>query len=177
MFLKRMFPFFLLTVLVVAGCSQDESDLGPPDPNVVAAFNGGVITKAQVTAKYESLMPCCKDRYQGEEGRRALIKEMVLPAVISKAIKYKKNTDILKVRISDEELKDFYYRHKQGLHGDEYEVPERVRIQEIIIESAEKKQDCPTCPKENKRPAREKADARISWMGTSVAGPVRVPHP
>ena len=62
MFLKRIFPFFLLTVLVVAGCSQDESDLDPPDPNVVATFSGGVITKAQVNAKYESLMPCCKAR-------------------------------------------------------------------------------------------------------------------
>jgi parvulin-like peptidyl-prolyl isomerase len=256
MFLKRMFPFFLLAVLVVAGCSRDESSLEPPDPNVVAAFDGGVITKDQVNTKYESLMPCCVGRYEGEEGRRVLIKEMVLPAVISKAIKSKKidlrknireelgnlkdelnmsflhikfheqilndsdkyadlkssyefqkkrlegfplserfdrlvqiheqihpaiaqevekksldylqklrsdasitkNYAILKIGISDEELKDFYDRHKQGLHGDEYRVPERVRIQEIIIESAGNKQDCPTCPKENSRQTREKAD-------------------
>ncbi|CAB1059508.1 hypothetical protein D1BOALGB6SA_4270 [Olavius sp. associated proteobacterium Delta 1] len=256
MFLKRVFPFFLLTVLVVGGCSREESSLEPPDPNVVATFKGGAITKDQVNAKYESLMPCCKDRYEGEEGRRVLIKEMVLPAVISKAIKHKKidlrknireelgnlkdelnmsflhikfheqilndsdkyadlkssyefqkkrlegfplserfdrlvqiheqihpaiaqevekksldylqklrreasitkNYDVLKVGISDEELKDFYHRHKQGLHGDEYQVPERVRIREIIFDSAGKMQDCPTCPKENIRQTRKKAD-------------------
>jgi parvulin-like peptidyl-prolyl isomerase len=259
MFLKRVFPFFILTYLVAAGCSPDESNLEPPDPNVVATFNGGVITKSQVSAKYENLMPCCIGRYEGEEGHRTLIKEMALPAVISKAIKQKKidlrknireelgdlkdelnmsflhikfheqilnsndkyadlkssyefqkkrlegsplserfdrlvqiheqihpaiaqevekksmdylqklrsdasitkNYEILKVRISEEELKDFYYRHKQGLHGDEYHVPEIVRIQEIIFDSAGKKQDCPTCPKENKRRDRDKADAAL----------------
>lgn len=259
MFLKRVFPLFILTVLIVAGCSRDESNLEPLDPNVVAAFNGGVITKDQVNAKYESLMPCCIGRYEGEEGRRVLIKEMVLPAVISQAIKSKKidlrknireelgnlkdqlnmsflhikfheqilndsdkyadlkssyefqkkrlegfplserfdrlvqiherihpaiaqevekksqdylqklrsdasitkNYDILKVGISDEELKDFYYRHKQGLHGNEYQVPERVRIQEIIIESGSKQPDCPTCQDEDGKLAREKADAAL----------------
>jgi peptidyl-prolyl cis-trans isomerase D len=234
MFLKRVFPCFILAALVLAGCSRDESNPSPPDPNVVASFNGGVVTKAQVKAKYDSLMAHCKARYEGEEGRRTLIREMVLPAVISKAIKSKKidlrenireqlgnlkdelnmsflhmkfheqilnssdkyadlksnydfqkkslegfplserydrlvaihgqihpvlaeevekmtldylqklrneasitkNYDVLKVDISEEELKDFYYRHKEGLHGDEYQVPERIRIQEIIIDAA-----------------------------------------
>ena len=90
MFLKGMFAIFLLTVWVVAGCSQDESNLDAPHPDAVATFNGGVITKAQLNAKYESLMSCCKARYQGHAGRRNLIKEMVLPAVISEEIKHKK---------------------------------------------------------------------------------------
>ncbi|UCD78240.1 MAG: peptidyl-prolyl cis-trans isomerase [Desulfobacterales bacterium] len=247
MFLKRVFPCFFLAALVLAGCSRDESNPSPPDPNIVASFNGGVITKAQVNAKYDSLMPCCKDRYEGEEGRRSLIKEMVLPTVISQAIKSKKidlrenireqlgdlrdelnmsflhikfheqildssdkyadlkssydfqkkrlegfplserfnrlvqihgqihpviaeevekmtlnylqkqrneasitkNYDVLKVEVSEEELKDFYYRHKQGLHSDEYQVPERVRVQEIIIDSA------------GNDAARKKADAAL----------------
>ena len=259
MFLKRISPFFLLTLLVVTGCSQDEANLDPPHPDAVASFNGGVITKAKVKAKYESLMPCCKDRYQGEEGRRSLIKEMVLPDVISREIKHRKidirknirkelgdlkdqlnmsflhikfheqilnsnekyaalksnydfqkrrlegfplserfdrlvglhnqihpaiaaeveqmsldhltklrrdasitkNFDVLKVAVTEEELKDFYYRHKQGLHGEEYRVPEKIRIQEIIIESTGEKQDCPTCPKETIKQAREKANTAL----------------
>ena len=79
MFLRRMFLIFLLFSLVVFGCGQEEADTDPPNPDVVATFNGGVITKGQVNAKFEGLMPCCKGRYQGEEGRRELIKEMVCP--------------------------------------------------------------------------------------------------
>jgi hypothetical protein len=224
-----MFLIFLLPFLVVFGCSQEKASTDPPNTDVVASFNGGVITKDQVNAKFEGLMPCCKDRYRGEEGRRELIKEMVLPVVISQAIKHKridirenireelgnlqdelnmsflhikfheqilssnekyadlkksyefqkkrlegfplseryqrlvqlhqkihppiaedveavaqdyiqkmrressitKNFDVLKVQVTAEELKDFYSRHKDGLHGDEYQVPERVGIQEI----------------------------------------------
>ena len=259
MFLKRVSTFFLLTLLAVTGCSQDEANFDPPHPEAVASYNGGVITKAQVKAKYESLMPCCKDRYQGEEGRRSLIKEMVLPEVISKEIKYRKidirknirkelgdlkdklnmsflhikfheqilnsnekyaelksnydfqkrrlegfpiserfdrlvslhsqihpaiageveqmsldhlvklrrdasitkNLNVLKVGVSEEELKDFYYRHKQGLHSEEYRVPEKVRVQQIIIESTGEVQNCPTCPKKNIEQAREKADTAL----------------
>jgi parvulin-like peptidyl-prolyl isomerase len=222
----------------------------------VASFNGGVITKAQIKAKYESLMPCCKDRYQGEEGRRSLIKEMVLPDVISREIKHRKidirknirkelgdlkdklnmsflhikfheqilsknekyaelkanydfqkrrlegfplserfdrlvglhnqihpaiaaeveqmslghldnlhreasitkHYDVLKVAVTIEELKDFYNQHKQGLHAEEYRVPEKVRIQEIALKSTGEKQDCPTCPRETIEQAREKAN-------------------
>jgi hypothetical protein len=106
MFLKRISPLFLLTLLVVTGCSRDEANFDPPHPDAVASFNGGVITKAQIKAKYESLMPCCKDRYQGEEGRRSLIKEMVLPDVISREIKHRK-IDIRKnIRKELGDLKD-----------------------------------------------------------------------
>jgi hypothetical protein len=85
-----MFLIFLLPFLVVFGCSQEKASTDPPNPDVVASFNGGVITKDQVNAKFEGLMPCCKDRYRGEEGRRELIKEMVLPVVISRTIKQKR---------------------------------------------------------------------------------------
>jgi hypothetical protein len=90
MFLKRVFPYVVSLSLLVIGCSREEVNRDPPGPNVVAAFKGGVITKDQVNDKYESLMPCCKGRYQGEEGRRVMIKEMVLPTVISQAIKQQK---------------------------------------------------------------------------------------
>jgi len=207
-----------------------------------------VITKDQLKARFDGLMPCCKGRYQGGEGARTLIKEMVLPTVISQAIKQKKidlreNTreemgnlteelnmsflhmkfheqilnadekykdlresyeyqkrilagsplserfnklirlhegihpqiaeevekvseeyiqklhreasitkhyDVLKVKVTAEELKDFYQRHKDGLHGDGYRVPDRVKVQEIVI-----KKDCPTCPAEGKQKASE----------------------
>jgi parvulin-like peptidyl-prolyl isomerase len=256
MFLKRVSPFFLLIVFVVTGCSQDEANLDPPHPDAVASFSGGVITKAQIKAKYESLMPCCKDRYQGKDGRRNLIKEMVLPEVIANEIKRRKidirknirkelgnlkdklnmsflhikfheqilnsnekyaelksnyefqkrrlegfplserfdrlvglhnqihpaieaeveqmsrdhlaklrrdasitkNFDILKVAVTEEELKDFYHQHGQGLHGDEYRIPEKIRIQQIVSKSDTAKEDCPTCPREAVARAREKAN-------------------
>jgi parvulin-like peptidyl-prolyl isomerase len=72
-----------------------------------------------------------------------------------------KNYTVLSVSITEEELKDFYNRHKQGLHDEEYRVPERVMIQQIIIESTNGKDDCPTCPKENKKMTREKANAAL----------------
>ncbi|UCE51402.1 MAG: peptidyl-prolyl cis-trans isomerase [Desulfobacterales bacterium] len=256
---KRMSLIVLLIALLVVGCGQKESNPIPPHPNAVASYKGGVITKDQIKAKYDSLMACCKDRYQGSDGRRRLIKEMVLPVVISRAIKHKKidlrgnireelgnlqdklnmsflhikfheqilannekhkdlkatyefqkkrlegfplserfdrlvqlnekihplvaeevkkmtkdyigrlrreasitkNYEVLNVQLTDEELKDFYQQHKQGLHDDEYRVPERVRIQEIVIESANEKENCPTCPKENNRQAKEKANAAL----------------
>jgi parvulin-like peptidyl-prolyl isomerase len=259
MFIKRIFAFLFLTALVVAGCSRDDSNLDPPHPDAVATFRGGVITKAQLKAKYDSLMACCKERYQGNSGRRNLIKEMVLPVVISEEVKHKKidvresvrkelgnlkdelnmsflhikfheqilkdnekyadlksaydfqkrrlegfplserfdrlvqlheqihpviaedvdkmakdymrklrseasinkNYQVLKVPITEVELKDFYYQHQQGLHSEEYRVPERIRIQEVIIEPTNGKDDCPTCPTENKKTAREKADAAL----------------
>jgi parvulin-like peptidyl-prolyl isomerase len=254
-----MLAFLLLIALGVAGCSRDEPGLDPPHPNAVATFNGGVITKAQLMAKYEGLMACCKERYQGNAGRRNLIKEMVLPAVISEEIKHKKidvresvrkelgdlkdelnmsflhikfheqilkdnekyaelksaydfqkrrlegfplserfdrlvqlheqihpaiaedvdkmtedymrklrseasinkNYDVLNVAITEEELKDFYNQHQQGLHREEYRVPERIRIHEVIIESTNGKVDCPSCPTENINTAREKANAAL----------------
>ena len=61
-----------------------------PNPNVVASYNGGEITRDQLKAKFEGLMPCCKGRYQGIEGRKALIKDMVLPVVVAHTIKQKK---------------------------------------------------------------------------------------
>jgi parvulin-like peptidyl-prolyl isomerase len=75
---------------MVSGCSRGDGSTNPANPNVVASFNGGVITKDQLKARFDGLMPCCKGRYQGEEGARALIKDMVLPAVISQAIKKEK---------------------------------------------------------------------------------------
>ncbi len=259
MFLRRMFLIFLLFSLVVFGCGQNEADTDPPNPDVVATFNGGVITKDQINAKFEGLMPCCKGRYQGEEGRRELIKEIVLPVVISRTIKHKridirenireelgnlqdelnmsflhfkfheqilssnekytdlkksyefqkkrlegvplseryqrlvqlhqkihpniakevetvakdyiqkirreasitKNFDVLKVQVTAEELKDFYSRHKDGLHGDEYQVPERVGIQEIVIKPDKDKDDCPTCTAEKKKQAKDKAASAL----------------
>jgi len=259
MFLKRVFPYVVSLSLLVIGCSREEVNRDPPGPNVVAAFKGGVITKDQVNDKYESLMPCCKGRYQGEEGRRVMIKEMVLPTVISQAIKqhkidlranireemgnlkdelnmaflhinfheqilknnekytdlsqtYKiqkkrlegfplseryerlvkihqqihpqiaeevekvsrdyikklrreasvtKNYEVLNIQVSKKELKDFYRQHKQGLHGDEYQVPEKARIRQIKIDVDKDSQDCPTCVAEKEQAAKEKATSAL----------------
>lgn len=259
MFLKRVLPYFVSLLLLVIGCSREEVNRDPPGPDVVASFKGGVITKDQVNDKYESLMPCCKGRYQGEDGRRVLIKEMVLPTVISRAIKqqkidvranireelgnlkdelnmaflhikfheqilksnetykdlsqaYKfqkkrlegfplserydrlvqihqkihpqiaeevekvsrdyikklrreasvtKNYEALKVQVSRQELKDFYRKHKQGLHGDEYQVPEKARIRQIKIDVDKDSQDCPTCAAEKEQAAKEKATSAL----------------
>jgi len=256
--LRHIFLLIVLPILMVSGCSRGDSGTNPANPNVVASFNGGVITKGQLKARFDGLMPCCKGRYQGEEGARALIKDMVLPAVISQAIKEKKidlrenireemgdltdelnmsflhmkfheqilnanekykdlresyeyqkkileglplserfnrltqihqtihhkiaeevekvsqdyvrklrteasitkNYDVLRVKVTAGELKDFYQRHKEGLHGDKYRVPERVRVQEIRIK-VEKEEDCPTCVAENERKAKEKAESAL----------------
>ncbi|NIV98206.1 hypothetical protein GWN26_03270, partial [Candidatus Saccharibacteria bacterium] len=88
--MRRVIPVFVLAGLIIAGCGQGDEKMTSPGPNVVASFNGGVITKEQIQSKFESLMSCCKDRYQDEEGRRKLVKEMVLPMVISQAIQQKK---------------------------------------------------------------------------------------
>ncbi len=92
MLLKRKtFLFILFFILVgLAGCSREKAGSAPPNPNVIASYNGGVITKDQLKARLDGLMPCCKGRYQGKEGTEALIKEMVLPTAISQAIKQKK---------------------------------------------------------------------------------------
>lgn len=229
MLFRRMIPFVVLSLLVAAGCSREDVNNNLPGPDVVASFEGGEITKTQVAAKFESLMPCCKGRYQGDKGRRALIKEMVLPVVISRAVKQEtidlrknirkelgsltdelnmaflhmkfheqilstnekyqdikeqyeyqkkvlaggplserydklvqlhqeihpqiaknveivaedyirklrreasitKDYDVLRVEVTTAELKDFYQKHKEGLHGDEYRIPDGVRINEI----------------------------------------------
>jgi parvulin-like peptidyl-prolyl isomerase len=259
MFLKRVVPYIVPILLLVIGCSREEVNRDPPDPDVVASFKGGVITKDQVNNKYESLMPCCKGRYNGEDGRRVLIKEMVLPTVISRAIKQQnidvranireelgnlkdelnmaflhikfheqilknnekytdlsqtynfqkkrlegfplserydrlvqihqkihpqiaeevkkvsrdyieklrreasvtKNYEVLKVKFSRDELKDFYRKHKQGLHGDEYRVPEKVKIRQIKTEVEKDSRDCPTCAAEKERAAKEKATSAL----------------
>jgi parvulin-like peptidyl-prolyl isomerase len=207
-------------------------------------------------------MPCCKGRYEGEEGTRALIKEMVLPSVIAQAIKQKKidlrenireelgnltdelnvsflhmkfheqilnsnekfrdlregyeyqkrvlkgyplserfnrltqvhqkihekmkkeveevaqdyiqnlrgeaaitkNFHLLRVKVTDRELKDFYQKHKEGLHGHEYRVPERVRAQQILIRVNREQEDCSECAAENERNAKEKADSALTEL-------------
>ncbi len=259
MFMRRVIPVLILAGLIIAGCSREDEKMAPPGPNVVASFNGGVITKDQIQAKFESLMSCCKDRYEGEEGRRTLVKEMVLPVVISQAIQQKKidlrknirkelgdlkeelnmsflhikfHEEILnsseayddlkeayefqkrlleglpyserygrliqiheqihpkiakdvekmtqnyiqklrreasitkyyerlKVQVTEEELKDFYRRHKEGLHGDEYRVSERARIQQIVIKVDKKSEGCSTCGAENKQEAKEQATSAL----------------
>lgn len=259
MFLRRVIPVLILAGLILAGCSREDEKMAPPGPNVVASFSGGIITKDQIQAKFESLMSCCKDRYEGEDGRRTLVKEMVLPMVISQAIQQKKidlrknirkelgdlkeelNMSLLhikfhekilnssevkgdlkeayafqkrlleglpwserygrlvqiheqihpkiakdvekmaqnyiqklrreasitkyyerlKVQVTEEELKDFYQSHIDGLHGDEYRVPERARIRQIVIKVDKNSEDCPTCGAENKQKAREKATSAL----------------
>lgn len=266
MFLKRMWPFFFLPLLVGLGCSQRDGGASPPSADVVASFNGGVITRGQLKAKFESLLPCCKGRYQGEEGARNLVKEMVLPTVITQAIKQKKmdlrenireelgnlteelnmsflhmkfheqimnadekyrdlresyetqrailkgyplserfdrlvqlhqkihlkmakeveevsqeyirklrsdasitkNFDVLRVKVTQAELKDFYQRHKEGLHGDEYRVPQRARVEEIRIRVEKEEGDCPACASENERKARDKAESALNELGSGA---------
>ena len=85
----RIVPLIIIS-LVLLGCSRDRASIEPPGPDVVASFNGGMITKAQLDDKFESFLPCCKGRYQGLEGHKVLIKELALPQVISQAIKQKK---------------------------------------------------------------------------------------
>jgi parvulin-like peptidyl-prolyl isomerase len=248
MAILRLVPLFILAVLLLVGCGQGDVDSNSPDPDVVASFSGGVITKDQLGARFDGLMPCCKGRYEGVEGSRELIKEMVLPVVISKAIKQKKidlrgnlreelgnisdelnmsflhmklheeilennekyeglresyefqrrrlegyplserfqrlvqlhkrihpqlgedvkkateehirtlhreaavtkNYDVLRVQVTDDELRDFYEKHEEGLHSHEYRVPDRVRVQEITIEIDKSKEECPKCSEEEK---------------------------
>ncbi|NIO04038.1 MAG: hypothetical protein GTN74_05325, partial [Proteobacteria bacterium] len=240
---RRILSLMLLPILVGLGCNRGEVGSDPLNAEVVASFNGGMITKDQIKAKYDGLMPCCKGRFQGVDGGRKLIKDMVLPVVIAKAIKEKKidlrgnireelgnitdelnmsflhmkfheqilnshekyadlreryefqkrrleglplserfqrlvqlhdrihpeiaeevkkvseeyvrklkegasitkNHEVLKVNVTEEELRDFYQRHKEGLHGEEYRVPERAKIQQIRIKIDKEKQDCPLC--------------------------------
>ena len=262
MFLRRIVPFLVLSFFVVVGCSQSEGKLDPPSPDVVAVFNGGMITKAHLQDKFDDLMPCCKGRYEGPEGRKVLIKEMALPQIISRVIKEKKidlrgnirkklgdltdelntsflhmkfheqiisdkeeytdlkekydfqkkrleglplserytrlveiheklhpeiakeveemskayinklrkeaaitkNYNVLRVQVTREELKDFYQRHQEGLHGHEYRVPEKIRVREIAINVAKDKEDCSKCEKEKKQQAREKAESALSEL-------------
>jgi parvulin-like peptidyl-prolyl isomerase len=207
-------------------------------------------------------MPCCKGRYEGEEGTRALIKEMVLPSVIAQAIKQKKidlrenireelgnlsdelnmsflhmkfheqilnsdekyrdlresyeyqkrvlkgyplserftrlvqvhktihkkietevekvaqdyiqnlrreaaitkNFQMLRVKVTPQELKDFYRQHKEGLHAHEYRVPDRLRVQEVVIPVNREQEDCPECAAENERKANEEADSALTEL-------------
>jgi parvulin-like peptidyl-prolyl isomerase len=244
------------------GCGQEDLSSAPPHPNAVASFNGGVITRDQVKARFGELMPCCKGRYQGEQGTKALVKDMVLPAVIAQAIKEKKidlrgniseelgdltnklnmsflhmkfheqilnanekyqdlrenyeyqkkvlngyplserfdrlvrlhqrihtkmakeveevsqeyvqklrreaaitkNLDVLRVKVTTEELKDFYQRHREGFHGHEYRVPEKFRVQEIKIKVNRENEDCPQCAEENEQEAKEKAESALTEL-------------
>ncbi|MFQ6078688.1 MAG: peptidylprolyl isomerase, partial [Thermodesulfobacteriota bacterium] len=253
-------PFIVLSLFVASGCGRRDAGIDPPNPNVVASFSGGVITRGQLNTKFEGLMPCCKGRYRGMEGRKALIKDMVLPVVIANAIKRKKidlrapireklgnvtdelnmsflhmkfheqilnsnekyadlresyefqkrrlegvplserfprlvklhrkihpkiakeveivadeylkklrmeasitkNYEVLRVKVTEDELRDFYQQHKHGLHLDEYRVPERVRVKEIEIKVHKDKKDCPTCQAE--KMAREKAEAALTEL-------------
>ena len=262
---RWLFALIVLSpVLLLWGCGQDDLSNAPPSLNTVATFNGGLITKEQLKARFDSLMPCCKGRYQGEEGARAMIKDMVLPAVIAQTIKQKKidfrgnireelgnltdelnmsflhmkfheqilnanekykdlkenyeyqkrilkgypiserfnglvelhkkihhmiakevekvaedyirklraeaaitkNYHLLRVKVTDEELKEFYHKHKEGLHGDEYHVPERMRVQEIIIKAAKdnEEEDCPTCDTESGIKAKERAESALTEL-------------
>lgn len=260
MVLRRIAPFIVVPLLVASGCGRGDVDTGPPNPNVVASFTGGEITRDQLKAKFEGLMSCCKGRYQGMKGRKALIKDMVLPVAVAKVIKQKKidlrgpireelgnvtdelnmsflhmkfheqilnsnekygdlresyefqkrrlegvplserfprlvqlhrkihpkiakevetvagdylgelrreasitrNYEVLRVKVTADELKDFYQRHKEGLHGDEYRVPERVRVEEIEIKVDKDKKDCPVCPAEKR--AKENAEAALTAL-------------
>ena len=256
----------VIVLLLLAGCAQDEKSMAPPGPDVVASYQGGVITKDQVNAKFDDLMPCCKSRYQDEEGHQTMIKEMVLPTVISRAIKeqkidlranirkelgeltdelnmsflhikfheqilnqnekYKelktsyefqkrrlegfplaerherltklhqgihpkiekeveavaedyiqklrreasvtKNFDALRIQVTSQELKDFYRKHKDGLHGSEYQIPERIRVREIVLKYEKGDNDCPTCLAEKKDEAKEKAESALFELGSGV---------
>lgn len=262
MFLRRLFPFLVLSILVGSGCGKNDSSIDPPGPDVVASFEGGMITKAQLKDRFNDLMPCCKGRYEGETGARALIKEMVLPDVIAKTIKQKKidfrenireemgnltdelnvsflhikfheqilnsnkkykdlresneyqkkilkgvplserfnrltkfhqkihpqiakeveevsreyirklrreasitrNLDVLKINITQEELKDFYQKHKEGLHGNEYMVPDRVKVREISIKVEKNGEDCPKCKEKREQEAKEKAESALTQL-------------
>jgi parvulin-like peptidyl-prolyl isomerase len=251
-----------LSVLMGWGCSGEDLSAAPPSPNVIASFNGGLITKEQLKARFDDLMPCCKGRYKGEEGTRTLLKEMVLPSAIAQSIKQKKidlrenireelgnltnelnmsflhmkfheqilnsdekymdiregyeyqkrvlkgyplserfarlvqlhrkihkkiekevesvsedyiqrlrreaaitkNSQVLRVKVTAEELKDFYRRHKEGLHGEEYRVPERIRVQEIVVQVNREQEDCPKCAAENERKAKEEAESALTEL-------------
>jgi parvulin-like peptidyl-prolyl isomerase len=253
-------PFVVAALLVASGCGRGDIGTPPPNPNVVASYNGGEITRDQFRAKFEGLMPCCKGRYQGMEGRKELIKDMVLPVAVGKVIKQKKidlrgpireklgnvtdelnmsflhmkfheqilnsnekygdlresyefqkrrlegvplserfprlvqlhqqihskiadelervsgdylqklrseasitkNYEVLRIKVTGDELRDFYRKHKEGFHGHEYRVPERVRVEEIGIKVDKDKKDCPSCPAE--KVARENAEAALTEL-------------
>ncbi|MFQ6002707.1 MAG: peptidylprolyl isomerase, partial [Candidatus Zixiibacteriota bacterium] len=84
--------FIIVTSIssLIWGCGENDKPLTPPEPNVVATFDGGKVTIEQVEEKYQSLMPCCRGRYKGLKGRKILIKQMVFPQIISRFIKEKK---------------------------------------------------------------------------------------
>jgi parvulin-like peptidyl-prolyl isomerase len=259
---KWILPLIAFSVLLGWGCSGEDPDAAPPPPNAVAAFNGGLITKAQLKARFDDLMPCCKGRYKGDEGARTLIKEMVLPSVIAQAIKHKKidlrenireelgnltdelnmsflhmkfheqilnsdekyrdlregyeyqkrvlkgyplserftrlvqvhktihkkiekeveevaqdyiqnlrkeaaitkNFHVLRVKVTPQELKDFYRQHKEGLHAHEYRVPERLRVQEVVIPVNREQEECPECAAENERKAKDRAESALTEL-------------
>ncbi len=77
-----------------------------------------------------------------------------------------KNYDVLKVKVTDEELKDFYQRHREGFHGDEYRVSERVRVQEIKIEVVKEKGDenCESCTVKNEQEAKQEAESALNEL-------------
>ena len=255
-----MVLYFILPLFIISGCGRGGGETHPPNPNVVASFNGGNITRDPLKAKFEGLMPCCRERYQGMEGQKTFIKQMVLPAVMADTIKKKKiniregireklgnltgelnisflhmkfheqilnanekyrdlkenyefqkrrlegyplserydrlvqlhqqihaqiakevetyaehyiqrlrreasitrDFETLKIKVTEDELKHFYQKHQEGLHGDEYRVPERVKIEEIKINVEKGEEDCPTCPKEGR--AKEMAQKALDEL-------------
>jgi parvulin-like peptidyl-prolyl isomerase len=67
----------------------------------------------------------------------------------------------LNVQVTEEELKDFYQRHIDGLHGDEYRVSERARIHQIVIKVDKESEGCSNCGAENKQKAKEQATSAL----------------
>jgi parvulin-like peptidyl-prolyl isomerase len=81
-----------------------------------------------------------------------------------------KHYDVLKIKVTEEELKDFYQSHKEGLHGDEYRIPEKARIMEIMvnIDRESGNEDCQSCLEEKEREAREKAESAYIELGSGA---------
>jgi parvulin-like peptidyl-prolyl isomerase len=77
-----------------------------------------------------------------------------------------KSYEVLRVKVAEDELKDFYQKHKEGLHGDEYRVPEKARVQEIIIKvhSKEDSESCANCSANWEQEAMEKAESALSEL-------------
>ncbi len=138
---KRIISYIIFYLLLFSGCSK--GDLNTPDPNVVASFKGGIITREHLKTKFDELMPCCKERYKGLEGQKLLLKNMVLPIAISDIIK-KKNID-LRQNIREElgniagELNMTFLHmkfHEKVLESDEKyrELRETYRLQKRRLE-------------------------------------------
>ena len=51
---RWIFPLILLPILVLTGCSREDVGAAPPNPDVVASFSGGMITKDQEKENFDS---------------------------------------------------------------------------------------------------------------------------